>query len=56
MIGDAPDADIAGGRNAGLRTVWMRRGREWNSVLPMPDRVADDIPAAVKAVRSSPRS
>jgi FMN phosphatase YigB (HAD superfamily) len=56
MIGDAPEADIAGGRNAGLRTVWMRRGREWDAAFPMPDRVADGLPAAVEAVRSAPRS
>jgi len=56
MIGDAPDADIAGGRNAGLRTVWLRRGREWTSALPLPDGMADDIPAAVQALRASPQS
>lgn len=56
MIGDAPDADIAGGRNAGLRTVWMRRGREWDSALPLPDGIADGISAAGKALRSSPQS
>jgi FMN phosphatase YigB (HAD superfamily) len=26
MIGDNPQADIAGGRDAGLRTVWLSRG------------------------------
>ena len=54
MIGDAPDTDIAGGRNAGLRTVWMRRGRKWDSTLPVPDAMADDILTAVKALTSSP--
>jgi HAD superfamily hydrolase (TIGR01549 family) len=56
MIGDAPDADIAGGRNAGLRTVWMRRGREWESAFPLPDGMAEDIRAAVQALRASPQS
>ncbi len=50
MIGDAAEADIGGGRRAGLRTVWMRRGRAWDAAFPAPDRVADDIPAAVEAL------
>jgi len=54
MIGDAAEADIGGGRSAGLRTVWMRRGREWDAAFPPPDRVADDIPAAVEALSSPP--
>ena len=52
MIGDAAEADIGGGRSAGLLTVWMRRGREWDAAFPPPDRVADDIPAAVEALSS----
>jgi putative hydrolase of the HAD superfamily len=30
MVGDAPIPDIAGGRAAGLRTIWLNRGRSWN--------------------------
>ena len=30
MVGDAPIPDISGGRAAGLRTVWLDRGRGWN--------------------------
>jgi FMN phosphatase YigB (HAD superfamily) len=56
MIGDAAEADIGGGRSAGLRTVWMRRGREWDPAFPPPDLVADDIPAAVEALSSPPPS
>jgi HAD superfamily hydrolase (TIGR01549 family) len=56
MIGDSAEADIAGGRNAGLRTVWMRRGREWDLAIPLPDGMADNIPAVVKALRLSPQS
>ena len=56
MIGDAPEADIAGGRNAGLRTVWMCRGRVWDGAFPIPDRVADDITAAVESISLSTTS
>jgi putative hydrolase of the HAD superfamily len=30
MVGDAPIPDIFGGRAAGLRTMWLDRGRTWN--------------------------
>jgi FMN phosphatase YigB (HAD superfamily) len=30
MVGDAPAPDIGGGRAAGLRTIWLHRGRSWN--------------------------
>ncbi|MBK0330760.1 HAD family hydrolase [Brachybacterium sp. MASK1Z-5] len=30
MVGDHPDADIAGGRNAGFSTGWVRHGRPWD--------------------------
>lgn len=29
MVGDHTDADIAGGRSAGLRTGWVGHGRQW---------------------------
>jgi HAD superfamily hydrolase (TIGR01549 family) len=29
MVGDSANADIEGGKRAGLRTVWMTRGRTW---------------------------
>ncbi|MFJ2781562.1 HAD-IA family hydrolase [Kitasatospora sp. NPDC087315] len=29
MIGDNADLDIVGGRNAGLRTIWISHGRDW---------------------------
>ncbi len=31
MVGDAPIPDIHGGRAVGLRTIWLHRGRSWNS-------------------------
>ena len=29
MVGDAPRPDIGGGKEAGLATMWMHRGRSW---------------------------
>ena len=29
MVGDSAEADIVGGANAGLRTIWIARGRNW---------------------------
>ncbi|WP_275411746.1 HAD family hydrolase [Winogradskya humida] len=48
MIGDHPEYDIAGGAAAGLRTVWLRRGRPWPESLPIrPTRTADDCATAI---------
>jgi FMN phosphatase YigB (HAD superfamily) len=37
IVGDAPEADMAGGRRVGLRTAWIHRGRHW----PLCDFVPD---------------
>ncbi|WP_214414568.1 HAD family hydrolase [Sphaerisporangium fuscum] len=47
MVGDDPAADIAGGRAAGLSTVWIDRGRSWPGRTPKPDRT---VPGAAEAV------
>ncbi len=47
MIGDYARADVLGGQRAGLRTSWIRRGREWEPADPPPDAIVDDVPAAV---------
>ncbi|MFJ4672803.1 HAD family hydrolase [Kitasatospora purpeofusca] len=39
MIGDNADLDVAGGRQAGLRTVWISHGRSWPGGVE-PDFVA----------------
>jgi putative hydrolase of the HAD superfamily len=41
MVGDCPIRDIAGGRAAGLRTIWMRHGRTWDPTTPAPDAIVD---------------
>ncbi|MGK5543374.1 HAD family hydrolase [Streptomyces sp. URMC 127] len=48
FCGDSPEADVIGGQLAGLRTLWIRRGRSWPASLPPPDRTADDITQALQ--------
>lgn len=43
MVGDSPAADVAGGRGAGLRTVWVTRGRSWPGEPPGPDHSVSDV-------------
>jgi putative hydrolase of the HAD superfamily len=50
MVGDHPIADIAGGRAAGLRTVWIRRGRSWEDPGSPPDVTVDGPLEAVAAL------
>jgi putative hydrolase of the HAD superfamily len=48
MVGDSPQADIAGARALGIRTVWIHRGRDWDPEHgPTPDHVVGTIPEAV---------
>ena len=37
MVGDSAAADMAGGRAAGIRTIWLRRGRTWAEAVLQPD-------------------
>ena len=50
MVGDHPVTDIAGGRAAGLRTVWLRRGRAWDASMPQPDASVDTLTEAVELI------
>jgi putative hydrolase of the HAD superfamily len=50
MIGDSPEADIAGGIAAGLRTVWMSRGRVWNDSSHAPEFTVSSIPEAAEII------
>lgn len=52
MVGDSAEADVAGGGGAGLRTVWLTRGREWDAALPPPDAVATTVSDAVRVLLS----
>lgn len=37
MVGDSPLHDIVGGRDVGLRTAWLHRGRTWDAAVAPPD-------------------
>jgi putative hydrolase of the HAD superfamily len=51
MVGDSPRADIEGGRAAGLATIWMSRGRDWDSSsLAPPDAEVSTIVEAVSTI------
>ena len=50
MVGDSPAADIAGGIKAGLRTIWMTRGRVWGEDSYAPEFTAASIPEAVEII------
>jgi FMN phosphatase YigB (HAD superfamily) len=50
MVGDSPSADIGGGSRAGLKTVWMPRGRRWEESEFAPDATAHTIPEAVEVI------
>jgi putative hydrolase of the HAD superfamily len=50
MVGDSAVADIGGGRGAGLRTIWLHRGRDWEATGYRPDAVADDIRDAIERI------
>ncbi len=50
MVGDSADADIVGGRRAGLKTIWMARGRTWPSDEFSPDFTVATIPEAVDII------
>jgi putative hydrolase of the HAD superfamily len=52
MIGDSAEADIGGARNAGLRSVWLHRGRPWPLTGFQPAHAANSFPQAVSIVLS----
>ncbi len=56
MIGDSPEHDIAGAREAGIGSVWLRRGRQWEHETFAPDYIADNFLAALDSVLSHPSS
>lgn len=55
MVGDAPIPDIFGGRAAGLRTIWLDRGRSRNTDDGAhPDRTVESLVDAVQEILSDP--
>ncbi|MEN3304091.1 MAG: putative hydrolase of the superfamily [Micromonosporaceae bacterium] len=50
IIGEGPETDIGGAAAAGLRSVWLHRGRSWSEHRYAPTCTADGILAALAAV------
>ena len=50
MIGDSAQADVGGARAAGVRAVWLHRGRPWPLTAFEPDHAADSFADAVGIV------
>jgi FMN phosphatase YigB (HAD superfamily) len=50
MVGDSPEGDVAGGIAAGLRTIWMSRGREWSRFDYWPEFTVSSIPETVEII------
>ena len=41
FVGDNPGADIDGAKRFGMKTVWVRPGRQFPDDLQPPDHVAE---------------
>ena len=50
MVGDSADADIVGGHEAGLQTIWLPRGQTWDKTGLVPDAIASTIAEAVETI------
>ncbi len=56
MVGDG-EVDILGARRAGIRSIWLRRGRTWPRSDVKPNHAADSILEALALLEASqPRS
>lgn len=47
VVGDNPEADVRGGYELGLSTIWLRHGRKWNHASYSPTKAADTLEAAL---------
>jgi HAD superfamily hydrolase (TIGR01549 family) len=43
FVGDNPYTDIVGAHGVGMKTAWIRMGREYPSDAPTPDYVVDHV-------------
>ena len=50
MVGDAPVPDMLGGRDAGLKTAWIHRGRRWAESDFEPDVQVGSVSEAVEVL------
>jgi putative hydrolase of the HAD superfamily len=53
VVGDSPEADIAGAETMGLPSVWLHRGRSWLERRFTPTRTADGVIPALAAVMAA---
>lgn len=53
MVGDNAEADIEGGRAAGLRTIWVagRADAEWPRASEGPDHIVESVVEAISLLR-----
>lgn len=43
-VGDHPECDVDGARDAGLKTIWVNRnGSDWPAELPQPDGIVEHV-------------
>lgn len=54
LIGHSPEMDIQGAVAAGIRSVWLSRGRRWPETRFVPTAVADTSIAAISRVMAAP--
>ncbi|MFF7459104.1 HAD-IA family hydrolase [Kitasatospora sp. NPDC008115] len=54
MIGDNADLDVAGGRAAGLRTIWISHGRNWPGGA-QPDHITSTAVEAIAHIAGGVR-
>ena len=50
MVGDNPDADIAGALACSLRSIWLDRGRRWTETAYRPDAICSTVAQAVERI------
>jgi putative hydrolase of the HAD superfamily len=50
MVGDSASDDIGGGMQAGLRTIWIARGRTWDVSEYEPDAVVATVSEAAAVI------
>jgi len=50
MAGDDPEADIAGGASAGVKTVWVSHNRPWPSSAGLVPDLQSSTPAGALAL------
>ncbi|WP_326822856.1 HAD family hydrolase [Streptosporangium sp. NBC_01756] len=54
VIGDSPQADIAGANGLDVRSVWVSGGRPWTEAAYRPTHVANDAASAIRYVIGTP--